>query len=78
MANTHLKNHILQVVDNQLRANDPPITKATYERLQSAGYKKQQIKEWIAAILLEEMYDVLKNHEIFNEDRYAKRLKGLK
>jgi len=34
MANVHLKKHVLQVVDKQLRTNDPPVARATYERLQ--------------------------------------------
>ena len=78
MANIHLKKTVLQVVDNQLRANDPPITKITYARLQALGYTKQQAKEKIAAVLLEEMYDVLKSKERFNEERYSENLKNLK
>lgn len=31
MANLRLKRTILEVVDNQLRENDPPCTKETYE-----------------------------------------------
>lgn len=32
MANLQLKKTILEVVDNQLRLNDPPCTKDVYER----------------------------------------------
>ena len=78
MANMRLKGLILQVVDNQLKANDPPVTKATYERLQSLGYSKQQAKEQIAVILIEEMYDVLKYNEHYDEERYTKKLEELK
>ena len=78
MANMRLKRTILQVVDNQLTTNDPPITKNTYERLQALNYTKQQAKEKIAAILLEEIYDVLKDNEPFDLDRYTERLEGLK
>ena len=42
MANTHLKKTILQVLNNQLRANDPPIAKTTYERLPALGYTEQR------------------------------------
>ena len=77
MSNKYLKETILQVVDNQLRANDPPITNATYERLQTLGYTKQQEREAIASVLLEEIYDVLKSKEPYNEERYAARLSGL-
>ena len=78
MPNMRLKKTILEVVDNQLRANDPPVTKITYERLQALDYTKQQAKEKIAAVLLEEMYDVLKDNKPFNENRYTKRLESLK
>ena len=78
MANLYLKSHVLEVVENQLRANDPPITKTTYERLQSLNYTKKQAKEKIAAVLLEEIYDVLKSNEQYNEKRYTERLESIK
>ncbi|AJQ26577.1 hypothetical protein JBW_01225 [Pelosinus fermentans JBW45] len=78
MANENLKKTILQVVDNQLRENNPPITKITFERLQQSGYTTQQAKEKIAAILLEEMYDVLKTGQPYNEERYSNKLLKLK
>ena len=77
MANKYLKETVLQVVENQLRENDPPITSATYERLQALGYTNQQAKEAIASVLLEETYDVLKNKEPYNEERYSARLNAL-
>jgi len=77
MANMYLKSTILEVVDNQLKANEPPVTKATYERLLALNYTGQQAKEKIAAVLLGEMYDILKNQELFDEDRYAKNLAEL-
>lgn len=33
MANLMLKRRIMEVVDNQLKANDPPCTRDTYEKL---------------------------------------------
>ncbi|KHO62927.1 hypothetical protein THYS13_10190 [Thermoanaerobacter sp. YS13] len=78
MANQNLKRIILEVVNNQIRDNNPPITKVTLERLKKSGYTEQQAKEKIAAILIEEIYDVLKNHEVYNEERYAKKLSTLK
>jgi|GluameStandDraft_1065615.scaffolds.fasta_scaffold268944_1 hypothetical protein len=37
MANLMLKRTIMEVVDNQLKANDPPCTRDTYEKLLNAG-----------------------------------------
>jgi hypothetical protein len=78
LANENLKKTILQVVDNQLRENNPPITKITFERLQQSGYTTQQAKEKISAVLLEEMYDVLKTKQPYNEERYSNKLLKLK
>ena len=78
MANKYLKENILQAVENQLRENNPPVTKITFERLKSLGYTTQQAKEKIAAVLLGEIYNLLKNNENYNEIRYAKSLEELK
>jgi len=78
LANKNLRRTILEVIDNQLRENNPPITKITFERLQQSGYTTQQAKEKISAILLEEMYDVLKTRQPYNEERYSNKLLKLK
>jgi len=78
MANMRLKNIILQIVNSQINANEPPATKATYQRLQAIGYNEKQAKERIAAVLLEEMDDILKERESFNEERFAKKMESLK
>lgn len=70
MANLRLKKSILEVVDNQLKANDPPCTKDTYEKLVAAGYSKSEAKEKIGAIVLTEIYDILKKGQAFDEERY--------
>jgi hypothetical protein len=36
--NPYLKSAILEVVDNQLKANDPPETRKTLKRLPTEGY----------------------------------------
>jgi len=76
--NPHLKRIILSVVDNQLRANDPPTTRKTFERLQSEGYSAKQAKEKIAAILVEDIYDVMTTKKPHDEKGYEMRLKSLK
>ena len=77
MANMHLKHTLLEVVENQLRENDPPITKATFDRLTEAGYSKSQAKEKIAAVLVGEIYDVMKQKEPFDEARFSQELNKL-
>jgi hypothetical protein len=36
--NEILREQIFQIITNQLRANNPPETKQTYERLKKLGY----------------------------------------
>ena len=75
--NHHLRGHILEVVDNQLRDGDPPITTETLSRLISEGITKEKAKEMIAAVLLEEIYNTLKKNEPYDEDRYSRNLRKL-
>ncbi len=77
MVNYKLKAQLLEVVDNQLRDNDPKTTNRTLHRLLDLGYSETDSKEMIAAILVEEMYDVMKNNEVYNEKRYCKKLDKL-
>lgn len=70
MANLRLKKQILEIVDNQLRENNPPCTKWAYRQLLEADYTEKEAKEKLGAVVLEEIYDVLKNKEPFDEERF--------
>ena len=63
MANMGLKKQMLETVENQLRMNEPRCTRETLERLMTEGIHRQQAKEMIAAVLLEEMYHILKDQK---------------
>lgn len=77
MANLRLKKIILDVVDNQLKANDPPAVKEAYEKLLDAGYSVREAKEKIGAVVLTEIYDVMKENQPYDEKRYANALAGM-
>ena len=70
MANLRLKKTILEVVDNQLKANDPPCTKDVYEKLRAAGYSRAEAKDKIGAVVLSEIYDIMKEGQPFDEGNY--------
>ena len=85
-----MKALILQVVDNQIAGrdengqplnttitDDPCYVKGAFERL-SAVHGPVKAKEMIAAVLLEEMYEVLKYQKVFNEVRYKTALERLR
>ena len=57
--NPHLKSAILEVVDNQLKANDPPETRQTFDRLISEGYSEEEAKKLIGSVVTVEIFDVL-------------------
>ncbi len=75
--NPHLKPSILEVVDNQLQANDPPETRQTFNRLISEGYSEVEAKRLIGCVVSSEIFDVLKKQEPFNLERFAKALNEL-
>lgn len=77
MANLRLKKLILEVVDNQLRENDPPVTRESYNRLIDAGYSVSEAKEKIGAVVIEEIYDVMKENQPYDEKRYAQALRNM-
>ena len=75
--NPYLKSAILEVVENQLQANDPPETRQAYDRLISEGYSEVEAKKLIGCIVSSEIFDVLKKQEPFNPERFAKALNEL-
>lgn len=77
MANLRLKKTILEVVDNQLKLNDPPCTKEAYEKLIDAGFSKSEAKDKIGAVALTEIYDILKEGKPYDEARYKKSLEEM-
>ena len=74
MANLRLKKLILEVVDNQLRDKEPPAVVAAYDALLEAGYSVSEAKEKIGAVVLEEIYDVMKENQTFDEKSYTNAL----
>lgn len=75
--NPVLKETILQVVENQLRDDDPPETRITFNRLISEGYSEKDAKKLIGCAVTSEIFNVLKNKEEFDHQRYVKALKNL-
>lgn len=75
--NPRLKAIIIEVVDNQLRANDPPETRSTLDRLIAEGHPENDAKELIACVVTSEIFDVMKNKEEFNHQRYVDALNKL-
>jgi hypothetical protein len=61
---------IIEVVENQLRANDPPETRYTLKRLVEQGHSEAEAKNLIGCVVVSEIFDVLKSQKEFNIERY--------
>lgn len=77
MVNNKLKSVIIDIVENQLKANDPKCTRETLNRLIELEYSEKKAKEMIASVVVEEIYDVMKNQAPFDEEKYSKKLSKL-
>jgi len=75
--NELLREQIFEVIKNQLRDNDPPETKAAYDRLLKQGFDDFQTKQLIGQCLAVELFDVIKYSKPFNIARYIKNLSAL-
>ena len=75
--NPRLKKIILEVVDNQLQSHEIPEVKETFKRLISEGFSNQEAKKMIGAVLVAEIYYVLKNKRVFDEGKYISAIKRL-
>jgi hypothetical protein len=75
--NEKLREQIFDIIENQLRDNDPPETKVTYDRLQKQGFDDFQTRQMIGQCLAVELFDVMKNRKPYNNQRYTKNLLAL-
>jgi hypothetical protein len=75
--NDNLRNAIFEVIDNQVRAGDPPETALTLQRLMNEGYSEFQAKQLVGHAVVVEVIDAVKNKKPYNETRYVKNLRSL-
>jgi hypothetical protein len=75
--NENLRKAIFQMIDNQIKANDPKETALTFKRLMDEGYSKFEAKQFIGQALSVELFDTVKKKIPFNEARYINNLRNL-
>ena len=68
---------LFEVVENQLSAEDPPLTKKTFERLLAMGYAELEVRKLLAYAVLTEMNEVLRQKKPFNRKRFNRTLRRL-
>ena len=75
--NEILGEEILKVVDNQLKNNKPAATKQTYNRLIKMGISDIDTKKYIGQCVTVEIFNVMKYHKPFDEERFIRNLHNL-
>lgn len=71
--------HVLleSIAENQIRLNNPPEARETYERLQKLGLGPHAARGAIANLLVYHMFNVLKHKVVFDTEAYARHLRVL-
>lgn len=72
-----LRGAFLEVVENQLRENNPKETKEALGRLKSEGWSEHDAKMLIAQCVILEIFDTVKLNKEFNLERYKSNLVNL-
>lgn len=65
------------VVRKQIKSNDPPISKRTYERLLAEGHDEKEVIRMMACVLAAEMFYMMKEMREFDIDKYTEMLHAL-
>ena len=68
---------LLEVVENQVRANDPPEVAATLARLVAAGDERDEAVALIGAVMMVELNEMMRSSREFDAARYAGNLANL-
>jgi len=68
---------IFEAIENQIKDNNPPITKETLNRLIAEGYSKNEAMKLIGFSLANEISEIMNNNQLFNEERYSQNLRNL-
>ena len=72
-----LPQSILEAIDNQMRENNPPIVKQTYDRLIKEGHSDDYAHRLIAFAMMLEVNDMLKTMRMFDVKKYTHTLNRL-
>ncbi len=75
--NQQLRKAILEVINNQIRDNDPPETKQTFVRLQEEGFSEEETLKLIGYVVASEVFTVLKENRPYDHKKYISALNAL-
>ena len=75
--NIKIREHLFEIIKNQIESNEPPETKLTYNRLRKDGYDDFVTKQMIGQCLAIELFNVMKYKKPYDNIRYIMNLKKL-
>jgi len=64
---------VFEAINNQIRNNNPPETKQTYDRLMKKIKNHDEVMKYIGVVMMAEILDILKSRKPFNKKRYIGR-----
>ena len=68
---------LIQAIENQLEADNPPAAKAVYNKLTLVGYEREEILELMALVLAHEIDAMLRDDRPFDSAWYERALRAL-
>lgn len=68
---------ILEVLDNQLAAGNPPETRETLDRLLAEGHPDAEARKYIACVIASEIFGVIREGREYDHSRYVDALHAL-
>jgi hypothetical protein len=72
-----LRDAILEVINNQMKNNDPPETKLAFVRLREEGFSEEETLKLIGYVVASEVFTVLKENRRYDKDKYISALNAL-
>ena len=72
-----LRGAILEVINSQIKENNPPETKQTLDRLLGEGFSKEEALKLIGYVVASEVFTVLKENRNYDHAKYIAALKAL-
>lgn len=68
---------LIEAIENQIEANDPPAAQATLNKLTLVGYEREEILHLMALVLAHEIAAMLREDRPFDRAGYEQALRAL-
>ncbi len=73
----NVRKALFEVIENQMKMDNPLETKETFNRLRAAGYSRKETMRLLATVLLIELNDMVRDNRLYDEASYVKKLTAL-